>query len=82
LTALTDVAFVVWKSDLRHFLVLLNILAIVGLAGYLLWANLSRKRVEKSPANQTRFFGDDDLEGRRRERVLGWRLVFVPILRS
>ncbi len=79
LTTVPDVAFVVWKSDLRHFLVLLNILAILGLAGYLLWANLSRKRVEKTPANQTRFFDDDDLEGRRLERVLGWSLVFVTI---
>ena len=73
------VAFVVWKSDLRHFIVLFNILAILALAGYLLWAVFTRKRVEKTPANETRFLSDDDLEGRRLERVLGWSLVFVTM---
>ncbi len=73
------VAFTVWKSDLRHFIVLFNILAILAIGGYLLWSVFTRKRVEKSPPNETKFFSDDDLEGRRLERVLGWSLVFVTM---
>ena len=73
------VAFVVWRSDVRHFVVLINVLAILALAGYLAWSVFSRRGPEKTPANQTRFLSDDDLEGRRLERVLGWSLMFVTL---
>ena len=66
------IALTVWKSDLRHFIVLFNILAILAIGGYLLWSVFTRKRVEKSPANETKFLSDDDLEGppaRTRARV-------------
>ena len=68
------VAFVVWRSDVRHFLVLINVLAILALAGYLAWSVLSRRGPEKTPANLTPFLADEDLEGRRLERVLGLEL--------
>jgi mono/diheme cytochrome c family protein len=73
------VAFTLWKSDLRHFVVLINIIAIVALAGFLIWSVYSRRSPEKAPPNQVRFLSDDDLEGRRLERVLGWSLMFVTI---
>src|SRR5262245_20382513 len=76
---MTNLAFVVWRSDVRHFIGLINVLALLALAVFLVWAVYSRKRVEKSPANQTRFLSDDDLEGRRLERVLGWSLMFVTL---
>jgi mono/diheme cytochrome c family protein len=79
LTTASSVAFVVWRSDLRHFIALFNIIALLAIAGYLLWSVFSRRYVDKSPANETRFFDDDDLEGRRLERVLGWSLFFVTI---
>ncbi len=73
------VAFVVWRSDVRHFVVLINVLAILALAGYLAWSVFSRRGPEKTPANVTQFLSDDDLEGRRLERVLGWSLMFVTL---
>jgi mono/diheme cytochrome c family protein len=66
--------------NLRQWVVLVNIVAIVLLAGFLIWSVYNRRREpEKLPANETRFLSDDDLEGRRLERVLGWSLVFVTI---
>jgi mono/diheme cytochrome c family protein len=79
LTTASSVAFVVWRSDLRHFIALFNIIALLAIAGYLLWSVFSRRNVDKTPANATRFLTDDDLEGRRLERVLGWSLMFVTI---
>jgi mono/diheme cytochrome c family protein len=75
----SSVAFVVWRSDVRHFVILFNLLAIAAIAIYLVWSVFSRRAVDKTPANQTRFLSDDELEGRRLERVLGWSLVFVTI---
>ena len=37
------VALVVWKSDLRHFIVLFNILAILAIGGFLAWTVFSRR---------------------------------------
>jgi mono/diheme cytochrome c family protein len=76
---MTNLALVVWRSDVRHFIGLINVLALLALAGFLAWAVYSRKRVEKTPANQTHFLSDDELEGRRLERVLGWSLTFVTL---
>ena len=71
-------AFVWWRSDLRHFIALFNIVVILGIAGYLLWATFSKRKVDdKPPANRVAFFEDDTLEGPRLERVLGWALIFV-----
>jgi mono/diheme cytochrome c family protein len=71
-------AFVWWRADLRHFIALFNIVVILGITGYLLWATFSKRKVDdKVPANRVPFFEDDTLEGPRLERVLGWALIFV-----
>ena len=44
------VAFVVWKSDVRHFVVLINVLAIVALAGFLAWSVFSRRGTSATPS--------------------------------
>jgi mono/diheme cytochrome c family protein len=73
------VAFTVWKSDLRHFVVLINIVVILALAGFLVWSVFTSREPDKQPANQSPFLSDEELEGRRLERVLGWSLMFVTI---
>ena len=43
-------------------------------------AEARRTRVEKPPANLTPFLPDEDLEGRRLERVQGWALLFAAVI--
>ena len=44
------------------------------------WTRVHRASASRrSPANETQFLSDDDLEGRRLERVLGWSLLFVTM---
>ena len=72
-----------WKSDVRHWLLLLNLIVIVGLIVYLVRTVLSPKRAAedaKTPANLTPFLDDEDLEGRRLERVQGWALIFAAVV--
>jgi len=72
-----------WKNDLRHWLIVLNIVVIAALVIYLVVIALSPKRAkteEKLPANLEPFFSDEDLEGRRLERVQGWALIFAAIV--
>ncbi|MCJ7671353.1 MAG: c-type cytochrome [Acidimicrobiia bacterium] len=65
----------------RTTLIVLNILALAVIAGVILWRVFSLKREqEPAPANLTKFLEDDDLEGRRLERVLGWSLLFVLVV--
>jgi mono/diheme cytochrome c family protein len=65
----------------RTTLIVLNGLALLGLAGYLIWRVVSlRRNQEPAPANLTKFLEDEDLEGRRLERVLGWSLLFVLVI--
>jgi mono/diheme cytochrome c family protein len=65
----------------RTTLIVLNGLALLGLAGYLIWRVMSlRRNQEPTPANLAKFLEDDDLEGRRLERVLGWSLLFVLVI--
>ena len=60
----------------RLALVILNVIAIGAILGVIFWRVVSiRRNPEKEPANLTPFLQDDDLEGRRLERVLGWALV-------
>jgi mono/diheme cytochrome c family protein len=73
----------IWKNDLRHWLIWINFVAFAALFVYLLFSVLSPKRAkseEKTPANLTPFLADDDLEGRRLERVQGWALLFATIV--
>jgi mono/diheme cytochrome c family protein len=66
----------------RHVLIALNLVAVLAIIGYLIWAVLSPKRVpdETTPANLTPFLADDELESRRLERVQGWALLFAAIV--
>ena len=68
--------------SLRTPLIVLNAVAFVVIAGFIIWRVFSVRRNpdEKTPANQAEFLPDEDLEGRRLERVLGWSLVFVMIV--
>ena len=66
----------------RHVLIGLNLIAVVAIAAYIIWAVLSPKRAstEIEPANLTPFLPDDDLESRRLERVQGWALLFAAVV--
>jgi mono/diheme cytochrome c family protein len=66
----------------RHVLIALNLVAVVAIVGYLIWAVLSPKRApeETLPANLTEFYPDEELEGRRLERVQGWALLFAAVV--
>ncbi len=73
----------IWKNDLRHYLILLNLIAFAALLIYLAYAALSPRRAraeEKSAPNLTPFLPDADLEGRRLERVQGWALIFAAVI--
>jgi len=66
--------------SLRTSLVVLNAVAFAVIAGVILWRVFSlRRNPEPTPLNQAEFLPDDQLEGPRLERVLGWSLVFVMI---
>ena len=73
-----------WKNDLRHWLIVLNIVAVAFLIYFLIKSILSprsqREDGNKSPANLTPFLPDEDLEGRRLERVQGWALIFAAVV--
>ena len=72
-----------WKNDLRHFLILLNFIAFSVMIVYLLVSVLSPKRVrreEREAPNIVPFLPDEDLEGRRLERVQGWALIFAAVI--
>src|SRR5262245_47629858 len=66
----------------RHVLILLNVVALVAIAAYLVWAVLSPRRSarEVEPPNLTPFLEDEDLESRRLERVQGWALLFAAVV--
>jgi mono/diheme cytochrome c family protein len=67
--------------SLRTSLILLNAVAFAVIAGIIVWRVFSlRRNPEPTPQNKKEFLADDELEGRRLERVLGWSLVFVLIV--
>jgi mono/diheme cytochrome c family protein len=74
----------IWKNDIRHFLFALNVVAFTILIVGGIYILFSRRRagreLEKAPANLTPFLKDDELEGRRLERVQGWALIFAAII--
>ncbi len=72
-----------WKNDLRHYLILLNLIVFSALIIYLIVAVLSPKRArreEREAPNVVPFLPDEDLEGRRLERVQGWALIFAAVI--
>ena len=72
-----------WKKPFQFtvwgVLFWINLVIVVGLIVVLV-ATLRRDRVEKPAANLVPFLGDDELEGPRLERVLGWALFFLAVL--
>lgn len=65
----------------RTSLLVLNGLAFLVIGGYVAWRVFNaRRNPEPEPANKAAFLPDEELEGRRLERVLGWSLVFVLIV--
>jgi mono/diheme cytochrome c family protein len=79
----TPILSALWENDLRHYFFVLNMVVLAGLVIYLIAAVLSPKKAaeeDRSAANLTKFFDDEDLEGRRLERVQGWALLFAAIV--
>lgn len=66
----------------RTALIVLNVVALGLLAVYLVWRVLSIRRnpTTKDPENLTPFLEDEELEGPRLERALGWSLLFVMVV--
>lgn len=66
----------------RTSLIVLNVVGLSLLVIYLGWRVLSLRRNPsvKDPENLTPFLSDDELEGPRLERALGWSLIFVMIV--
>jgi mono/diheme cytochrome c family protein len=68
--------------SVRQALIILNALAVVAIVVVLGLRVFSLRRNPEPhpPQNKTPFLGDEDLEGRRLERVLGWSLLFTVVL--
>jgi mono/diheme cytochrome c family protein len=68
--------------NFRNALIALNIAAFVVIAGVVVWRVFSMRRnpEDKQPDNIEQFLPDEDLEGRRLERVLGWSLIFTLVI--
>jgi mono/diheme cytochrome c family protein len=66
----------------RDSLIVLNIVAFAVIAGVIIWRvfSLRRNPETKEPLNLEVFLPDEDLEGRRLERALGWSLLFVLVI--
>lgn len=64
--------------SVRIWLLILNIVVLLGLAVFAL-SSLRKHPETKRPENIEPFLDDDDLEGRRLERVLGWALLFAAV---
>lgn len=68
--------------SVRQALIVLNGLAVVAIIAVITTRVLSLRRNPEPapPPNKTPFLVDEDLEGRRLERVLGWSLLFTIVL--
>jgi mono/diheme cytochrome c family protein len=68
--------------SVRQALIILNGVAILVIATVIVWRVLSLRRNPEptAPQNKTPFFADEDLEGRKLERVLGWSLLFTVVI--
>ena len=68
--------------SVRQALIILNALAVVAIVVVLgvRVFSLRRNPEPSEPQNKTPFLRDEDLEGRRLERVLGWSLLFTVVL--
>src|SRR3954452_22625217 len=66
----------------RTILIVVNLLAIAGLIGFIIYrvVSLRRNPEAKTPENLTPFYDDDVLEGAHLERVLGVSLIALVIV--
>ena len=66
----------------RWWFIAITLTGMALLAIYLAWRILSLRRnpSPKEPENLTPYLADEDLEGPRLERVLGWSLIFVMVV--
>src|SRR5262249_57341490 len=69
-------------SGFRGWVIAVTLIGMGLLLIYPLWRVLSLRRnpSPKEPENLTQFYGDEDLEGPRLERALGWSLIFVMVV--
>ena len=66
----------------RTSLIILNLVAIGVVLAIIAWRVISvRRNPERTtPQNLTPYLRDEDLEGRRLERALGWSLLFALVI--
>jgi mono/diheme cytochrome c family protein len=66
----------------RQILITINVLAVLAAIGIVVYRVISVRRNPPvaDPPNLTPFLDDQDLEGRRLERVLGWCLFFTCVI--
>jgi hypothetical protein len=66
----------------RTALIIVNLVALAAVIGIVVWrvVNVRRNPERRSPQNLTPYLRDEDLEGRRLERALGWSLIFVLVI--
>ncbi len=69
-------------NGFRGWLITVTLVGMGLLVIYLAWRVLSLRRnpSTKDPENLTPFLADEELEGPRLERVLGWSLIFVMVV--
>ena len=65
--------------SVRLVLQIINAIAIAAVLAYVV-ATLRSTPVTGTPQNQTPFLSDEDLEGRRLERALGWALICSAVV--
>src|SRR6266508_711553 len=68
--------------SVRQALIFLNAAAVLAIVVVVAARVISLRRnpEPKPPANKTPFLEDEDLEGRRLERVLAWALMFTVVI--
>jgi mono/diheme cytochrome c family protein len=66
----------------REYVIVTSIIAFLAMAGFVVWSIISLRRnpEREEPRNIAEFLPDEDLEGRRLERVLGWALMFTLVI--
>jgi mono/diheme cytochrome c family protein len=68
--------------NLRTVLIIINVVAFAAIAGIIIWRVISIRRnpEPKQPQNLEPFLNDEEMEGRKLERVLGLSLIAVLIM--
>jgi mono/diheme cytochrome c family protein len=73
---------VILAISFESAIAIVNGVAVVVLGGFVIWrvVSLRRNPEPKPPLNLAPGLPDEDLEGRKLERVLGWALLFTVVL--